>query len=569
MKHMIQACNGIRACIVVTMMLLPTGSVGANLEAFLSGHFAAANLNFQDAENYVDAALSEDQDDTEMQRLAMQVYLAAGRFGEANELAGKLHEDDSRGPLTGIVQLTDDFINNHSRKTLEDVESFEPVPFVPARLAYAWSLLKEGRPDEALESFSIEDVADEISVIMTFNATLAHALTGNYDAALQTASSIEVYPDMLADDMAYVQAQIHAGLGNPELALETIGERPYAESDIRRIRLMNLYDRLRTGEDTGFDYVESAYGGLSQGYSLMARIYASTRSYTEAIHFLRLASALDPGNEFVSIELAELLLETDNPIFAHNALADIEEDSPLQTLASILDATALHEAGDFDSARSTLVRQLDLDQVSVTLPYALGELYRKEEMYSDAINAYGMTLQRIDENDQVDFHWPANFYRAVAYEELDLWEDAEKDFRAALEFSGNDPFMLNYLGYSLADRNMKLDEAEILIRQAVDAEPNNGMYVDSLGWVLYQMGRYEEALKQLELAVQLMSPDPVVIDHLGDAYWRTGREDAAYQQWEIALGLAEDVELIEQIRNKLEVGLDRMPEEESVVMQDN
>jgi len=117
--------------------------------------------------------------------------------------------------------------------------------------------------------------------------------------------------------------------------------------------------------------------------------------------------------------------------------------------------------------------------------------------------------------------------------------------------------VLNYYGYSLIERREKLPEALAMIETAVAAQPENGAIVDSLGWGLFQLGRFEEAVVQLEKAAALEAVDPVVNDHLGDAFWAVGRVIEAEFQWNRALSfLAADDDEADRIRQKLAIGLD-------------
>ena len=141
------------------------------------------------------------------------------------------------------------------------------------------------------------------------------------------------------------------------------------------------------------------------------------------------------------------------------------------------------------------------------------------------------------------------------------WGDAEADFRAALDLRPEQPQVLNYLGYSFLEMNENLEEALDLIDRAVTQRPDSGYIVDSLGWGLYRVGRYAEAVGHMERAVELLPVDPIVNDHLGDVYWAVGREREAEFQWHRALSFItddtdpDDVEA-GRIRRKLEVGLD-------------
>jgi Flp pilus assembly protein TadD len=120
---------------------------------------------------------------------------------------------------------------------------------------------------------------------------------------------------------------------------------------------------------------------------------------------------------------------------------------------------------------------------------------------------------------------------------------------------------LNYLGYMLADRNVRVEEAYEMIKKAVDLDPNNAAYLDSLGWVYFRMGRFTEAELALKQALQRFSKDPTIHDHLGDVYFEQGRLKEAVTQWEIALKEWErnapsdrDEAMIQALSEKLEQG---------------
>ena len=116
--------------------------------------------------------------------------------------------------------------------------------------------------------------------------------------------------------------------------------------------------------------------------------------------------------------------------------------------------------------------------------------------------------------------------------------------------------VLNYLGYSLVDQNLKLEEALGMLRRAVDLRPRDGYIIDSLGWAHYRLGRYDEAVTELEKAMELRPSDPVINDHLGDVYWKTGRYLEARYQWNYARDLGPEPEDLTRIQSKIEKGLE-------------
>jgi tetratricopeptide (TPR) repeat protein len=195
----------------------------------------------------------------------------------------------------------------------------------------------------------------------------------------------------------------------------------------------------------------------------------------------------------------------------------------------------------------------------------LGDLMRQLGRFEEAVAAYDRALAAFDDDEPGQ--WFLYYARAISQERQGNWAEAESDFRAALKLNPEQPQVLNYLGYSLVEKNKDLDEALDMIQRAVAASPDSGYIVDSLGWVLYRLGRYEEAVPHMEHAAELMAIDPVVNDHLGDVYWAVGRKLEAQFMWRRALSFvdseaASDEVDPDRIRRKLEVGLDVLLSEE-------
>ena len=131
----------------------------------------------------------------------------------------------------------------------------------------------------------------------------------------------------------------------------------------------------------------------------------------------------------------------------------------------------------------------------------------------------------------------AYFYLGALYEKTGQKEKAEDFFRKVIKLNPQNPDAYNYLGYMFAEQEKNLDEAIELVSKALDIAPDNGAYVDSLGWAYYKKDMVDEALRYLEKAVELIPDDAVIRDHLGDAYYKKGDLDKAYQHWQRSLDL--------------------------------
>jgi tetratricopeptide (TPR) repeat protein len=127
------------------------------------------------------------------------------------------------------------------------------------------------------------------------------------------------------------------------------------------------------------------------------------------------------------------------------------------------------------------------------------------------------------------------FLRGALDERQKHYEAAEEQFRKILDIDPNNSMTLNYLGYMLADRGVKLNEALTFIQKAVQLDPQNYAYLDSLGWVYFKLGQYPLAEENLRKASERVSTDPTVHDHLGELYEKTGRLKLAVTQWDQSL----------------------------------
>jgi tetratricopeptide (TPR) repeat protein len=146
----------------------------------------------------------------------------------------------------------------------------------------------------------------------------------------------------------------------------------------------------------------------------------------------------------------------------------------------------------------------------------------------------GLTVLRDWAENQADVA-DARFHLGAYLYEMDRVEESERELREALRLDPHHDRALNYLGYSLAERKIRLDEALRLIERALEIDAWNGAYLDSLGWVYFQMGRYESARPPLERAARELPRDATVLEHLGDLYHALGDLEGAVTAWNRAL----------------------------------
>lgn len=168
---------------------------------------------------------------------------------------------------------------------------------------------------------------------------------------------------------------------------------------------------------------------------------------------------------------------------------------------------------------------------TLKLLFFTGMFYSQHGRYNEAIGYFDRVLLSDPRNTN------ALFNLGSACERQGRFEDAEKAFRRLLSIDPDSPQALNYLGYMWADKGINLDQAQKMIARALKADPENGAYLDSYAWVLYKKGKYKEALRYQEKAMQYSREDAVLFDHMGDIKAALKNKEAAREYWRRALDL--------------------------------
>lgn len=194
-------------------------------------------------------------------------------------------------------------------------------------------------------------------------------------------------------------------------------------------------------------------------------------------------------------------------------------------------ANVLGERGDVDRAVDLARAQEGLGIDSRQVHLALAQIYERNRRYAEALEVLAVAEAAAKAAGELEFVY---FLRGAVYERQDDIESAEAEFRRVLEINPESDIALNYLGYMLADKNLQLEEALEMIQKAVDSDPYNGAYLDSLGWVYFRLKKMDLAEKYLLQATGRSGNDPTLYDHLGDVYYETGRLLLAEQAWERA-----------------------------------
>ncbi|MBF0135949.1 MAG: tetratricopeptide repeat protein [Magnetococcales bacterium] len=269
-----------------------------------------------------------------------------------------------------------------------------------------------------------------------------------------------------------------------------------------------------------------------------ALILLSQGAYQEALKELRLAQAIQPDNTGILFYLGQALEAMQQRDEAARIFEKIPKGEPFYMEAQI--RLAYHETthGKGTSAMERIRRLVNEFSDKGEVFLAASVLMLQEKDYAGVVEMANRGLALDAKLSRLIFN------RAMAYDKLKRWNEAEKDLVAYLAENPDDPQALNYLGYSWAERNEKLDKSYEYLQKAVKLAPGDGFITDSLGWVLFRLNRLQEALATMREAVRLEPKDPTINEHLGDVLMAVGQVQEAITVWQKALELDADNHLL-------------------------
>ena len=524
--------------------------------SYLAARQAAVNHNYGAASDYFSRALEQSPENKSIIDQAMFTFLAAGEVDKAHALIELVKNNSENPTLIRALKIAHAFKTGNYKRAIDQLAVDGVAGPAVDGLLKGWALMGLGEVSDALEEFDSASKSQGMQSFSIYQKALALASVGDFESAgiiLEVKGSA---PIILSSRGRQAYAQILVQLERQQDAV-TFLTKIYDDSGDEEVRA--LISRINAGAAIDFDIITNASEGAGEVFLFLALALQDGESQDGLLLYTRLASYLAPQNINAVLLSAQLLEELKNYDLAITSYDSVPRSHPAFVKAELGRAQALAYIGKTETAIEVLT-QLSESFSSVRSVYeALGNLLRQDGQFDDAIKAYDLAIDIIKTPEAK--HW-YNFYaRAIAHERGGDWASAMRDFDYALELSPNQFQVLNYLGYSLVERGERLEEALSMIELAVAAQPKAGYIIDSLGWVQYKLGYYNEAVSQLERAAELMATDPIVNDHLGDSYWAVGRKIEARFQWRRALSfITKDTELGDidpsRVREKLDIGLD-------------
>ena len=423
----------------------------------------------------------------------------------------------------------------------------------------AQNLLNDGQADAALEQYKVIADANPEDAQTYVRIAEIYRKQGKFDLALDSLKKAE---DMVTDsvEVQYNIAAIYQAQGRYDEAIPILrdllkkaekpgGKYSNEEKSNRAVfleRLGTIYREQGNYQAANGSFREIvALGGdenIERGYQQIVDTWREAKDWQKALDTAKEAVAKLPASRDLKMDLA---LQQADMGDAEKAIRDVR---------AMLKGDAKSDASSNSGS--------DDRQVYLTL----GQMCTRLRRFSEAGQALDKAEELSSKTDDKEFVW---FLRGSALEREKRYSEAEEQFKKVIASDPEHASALNYLGYMLADQNMRLEEALGYIKRAVDLDPSNGAYLDSLGWAYFRLGKLELAEDNLAKAAQKTNADPTVLEHLGDLYQKTGRLKLAATDWERALSewnrtLAADIDPadVARVQKKLDSANMKLAKEE-------
>ena len=520
---------------------------------YLAGRHAQTSRDTLNAAVFLGAAAKMVPDNAELLRRAYVLALSEGDITSGIEFLQRIEKLGGDAPLAEIVHsvrlIKSGKYADVGKYFKTDGEKLTGINAYVGPILNSWALAGEKKFSEAIKALEKDKEKTGSLAFSELHLGLINDMGGNAQAAEKN------YDAVIKEAGLSLRLAQHFGA-----MLERSG------NTTRALEIYTKYDAI----DEGYGTLDAAKKRMKSGAKPRPEINTAGRGAAEALFGLASSLSTQGASEsaMVLAQLA-LYLYPDFPAAisvvggilesyqryddANSVYKKIAKSSIMYEQAQLRIAANLERLEQVDAAIKMLKEISTENKSNANALVELGDVLRRAERFSDAATAYSQALGRISKIEK--HHWGIFYSRGISFERSGNWKKAEADFLTALEMEPDQPFVLNYLGYSWIEKKLNLEKAVSMIQKAVDLRPRDGYIVDSLGWGLYQLGDFATAVKKLERAVLLRPEDPIINDHLGDALWRVGRLREARFQWERALTLDPEEKDIEKIKEKLQSGL--------------
>ncbi|MGE5325167.1 MAG: tetratricopeptide repeat protein [Actinomycetota bacterium] len=481
----------------------------------LLGRLYILNKNYKDAETEFRTAINVDPTSEEAVTMLALLYKEQGDYQKAAEVLNSVPEANRTSKMYAALGSTYEEQKNYKQAIAAYKQAVQlDRENVDAMRGLAQNLASDNQIEAALSEYQMVEDTDPQDSQAPLRMAEIYRRMGKFDLAMENLKkaealnqdSLEVpYNEAIVleaqgkyDDAASALQKLLARTTSPD-GNYTTGERNNRTLFLERLgAIYREADRPAVAIETYRKIIDLGGDEAARGYADLIDVYRDQKQWSDADRTAREAVQKFPKDKNLKMAMALQLVD------------DGKGDEAVRTAKSAL------TGGPED--RDTYVQ--------------LSQIYARLKRWKDAENALAQAQKFAARPEEKEY---VRFVLGSVYERQKKYTQAEQAFRQVLQMDPNNSQTLNYLGYMLADQNTHLEEALTLIKHAVQLDPQNGAYLDSLGWAYFRLGKYDEAEENLRRAADKTPNDATVQDHLAELYAKTGKLKLAEMHWERAL----------------------------------
>jgi len=501
---------------------ISTGSDGGYREI---AKYYEQNGDTNKAIEYLNKGLAVQPDSAESLMLLGAIYQKLKKNNEAVSVYKRLQEIAGNNPAVSRQLAVSLFNNEQYKEAVVILKNL--VSVAPAEKVYQILL---GRAQIGLQEYS--EAIKTLKAIDRNNEAqywlgVAYEESGKYVNAIDIFSRLLAKSPANSEETRANRARIQQGL-----AESYFGVRDYEKA-------INLYQEIvKTDPEQNLRLLD---------------MYRISRQFEKAIPFGKQLYEKNPDNGKLVRIYSQTLADANRPQEGIEILSRLYEKDRNNIPTAITYAGMLAESGKVKDGVDILSQLLRDNPKDINIYLGLSQVYLQNKRYDDAEKILRQAEDKSADNEITE---KLKFRRVMLYEKQKDFSRAESLSKEILTNNPNNANVLNYIGYMLADRGVRLDEAVRYVKEALALDPENGAYLDSLGWAFFKLNDFANAEKHLLEADDFEKNDPTINEHLGDLYFKTGNLQKAQDYWTRSVRIGTDIgteqEDIQKVRQKLE-----------------
>lgn len=525
--------------------------------SYLAARVAQIRQDYSKAAKYYVKTINQGLVNEDILGKTYIILASQGDIDNAVKYANQARENGDTNNFIDVINAVSTFKKGEYDQARQHIEKIEEKTYkqLITPLFNAWSYVGENNYDKAVSELNkISNVEETKTVYNLHRGLIAEFFNKPTEA-------MSFYDNIMNDktaDMSFRALQIISNFlvrQNEKDKAIALVSKFYGASNMKEM-LSSLNNKIQDKENKMKPIITSANIGLGEVFLEIGLLFKTIPAgYDYAQMYMAMSEYFNPENDVTKIAIADLYEERELYEAANKYYDAIGKNSEMFYPAQIKKANNLSNEKKYDEAIRVLKKLLKDNPNNFQVLFNLGDVLRMNNNQDDAIKYYNKAIDSIFYESEK--YWPIFYALAISYDRNDEWDKAEENLEKALKLSNRHPQVLNYLGYSWLKKGINTDKAASFILEAYEKEPNDGVIMDSLGWVYFKTGDYKNAILYLEKASELNPQNAIISDHLGDAYWLGGRKNEAVFLWKQALRQKEEQEDLnrKRVKHKIENGL--------------